>query len=64
MTGANIYPDDILIADNSIDPGHNKIVFASINGELTVKQLYMKNVTVKIVPANDDFQKIAIKKYR
>jgi len=39
MTGAGIYPDDLLIVDRSLTAGPNDIVIAVLHGELTVKRL-------------------------
>ena len=61
MIGANIYPNDILIADRSISPTHKKIVFACLNGEFIVKRLYIKGNTIKLISENEDFKDIIVK---
>ena len=38
MVKAGIQDGDLLIVDRSIEPVHRKIIIASLNGELTVKQ--------------------------
>lgn len=43
MTGAGIYPGDLLIVDRSIAPRHNHIVIAIIHGEMTLKRLIRQN---------------------
>ena len=39
MTGAGIFPGDLLIVDRSLTPAHNDIVIAVVHNELTVKRL-------------------------
>ncbi|MEO1432488.1 MAG: translesion error-prone DNA polymerase V autoproteolytic subunit [Cyanobacteria bacterium J06633_8] len=39
MADAGIYDNDLLIVDRSIEPQHNSIIIAVLNGELTVKKL-------------------------
>ncbi len=39
MTGAGIFPGDLLIVDRSREARHNSIVIAVINAEMTVKRL-------------------------
>ena len=47
MIKAGIQHGDILIVDRSIEPIHNKIVIASLNGELTVKRLDLKGKEIR-----------------
>ena len=42
MTGAGIYPDDLLIVDKSIEATDKKVIIAVVSGDLTVKRLRMK----------------------
>ena len=60
MINAGIHPDDILVVDRSLEPRHGKIVIAAVEGELTVKRLYKKNRTVRLMPENDEFEAINI----
>ncbi len=60
MTGAGIYPNDILIVDRSLEPVHGKIIIVAVDGELTVKRLYKKSGIVKLMPENDDFASIEL----
>ena len=60
MINAGIHPDDILVVDRSLEPRHGKIVIAAVEGELTVKRLYKKNRTVRLLPENDEFEAIDI----
>lgn len=52
MTGAGIYEGDTLLVDRSIDPKHNNIVIALLNGEFTVKRLYRRGGVVKLLAEN------------
>jgi len=61
MTGANIHDGNLLIVDRSIEPKHNDIVVAVVNGELTVKHLYKHRGVVKLLAANDAYPEIVIK---
>ncbi len=60
MIDVGMYPDDILIVDKSIEPIHGKIVIAAIDGELTVKRLYKKSGTVRLMPENENFTPIEL----
>lgn len=61
MTGAGIHSGDILIVDRSLEAVHKKIVVAVVNGEFTVKRLYWKNKTVRLIAENPDYKPIEIK---
>ena len=60
MLDASINPGDLLVIDRSITPKHNKIVIAAIEGELTVKRLYINEKEVWLVPENSDYASINI----
>ena len=60
MINAGIYPDDILIVDRSIEASENKIVIASINGELVVKRLEKKRGKLYLKPENSKFESIPV----
>jgi DNA polymerase V len=61
MKDAGILPDDILIVDRSERAAHNKIVIAALDGELTVKRLYKRADTLKLLPENPDYPEIIIR---
>ena len=42
MTGAGIFPGDLLVVDRSLEAQSGSIVIAVIGGELTVKRLHKK----------------------
>ena len=41
MTGAGIFPGDLLVVDRGLEPGHGDIVVVAIDGEFTVKELQL-----------------------
>jgi DNA polymerase V len=61
MIEANIHDGDLLIVDRSIEPKHNTIVVAVVNGGFTVKLLHKRRDTVKLVAANPAYPEIPIK---
>ena len=60
MTGAGIFPDDVLVVDRSVPPRDGCIVIAVLNREFTVKRLYRRGKTLKLLPENPDFRPIEI----
>jgi DNA polymerase V len=60
MINAGIHPDDILIVDRSLEPVHNRIVIAVVEGELTVKRLVIERGIYFLYPENPDFPIIEI----
>ena len=60
MINAGIHDKDILVVDKSEEDIHGKIVVAVVNGEFTVKRLYMKNGKCMLVPENPRFKSIVI----
>lgn len=60
MIGVGIHDGDILVVDRSISASHNRIVIASIGGELLVKRICRKQNRVYLVPANPDYPEIDI----
>ncbi len=61
MTGIGIYDGDTLIVDRSINPAHNQIVLAVIDGEFTVKRLFRRDQIVQLLAENPDFVPITLK---
>ena len=58
MTGAGIYPGDVLCVDRSIDFFDGAIVIASVDGEFTVKYLRKSRGQVYLQAANPNYQPI------
>ena len=61
MVNAGIDDGDELIVDRAITPGHNRIVVAAVDGELTVKRFYRRNGVVKLIAENPDYPDIEFK---
>jgi DNA polymerase V len=61
MVGAGIQSGNILVVDRSLEPTHNRIVIAALDGELTVKRLYRQEGVVKLLSENPDFPPIHIR---
>ncbi len=60
MLGAGIHDGDLLIVDRSLEAGHNRIVIAAVDGELTVKRLVRRKDKVLLMPENTNYQEIDI----
>lgn len=60
MTGAGIRSGDLLIVDRSLEPTHNKIVIAAIDGELTVKRLLSRHGTLQLLSENPAYPCIEV----
>lgn len=59
MIEAGIHHTDILIVDRSLSAKHGDIVIASVEGELTVKQLELQP-TCRLVPRNRNYKPIVL----
>ena len=60
MQGAGLYDGDILVVDRSLEPKHNDIVIAVLNGELTVKRRLRQGTLVQLRPANHRYPIITV----
>ena len=58
MTGANIFPGDILCVDRSVDFFDGAIIVASVDGNFTVKYLRKNGRTTFLGAANANFKPI------
>lgn len=61
MQGAGIVDGDKVVVDRSIEPQHNQIVIAVVDGEYTIKRLYRKNGGVELRSENPAFKPICFK---
>lgn len=61
MCEANIFPGDLLIVDRGGEPRHGDIVIAGINGQKTVKRLFINGDSVRLMPENKNYQPIIVK---
>lgn len=62
MIGSGIHSEDILVVDRSFEPADGNIVIAVIDGDLTVKRLKKSGRKIFLIPDNDLFEPIEIKK--
>ncbi len=62
MIGAGIEEGDILIVDRAVEPINKNIVIASINGEQTVKRLWIDGGNIKLMPENHNYEPIEVQK--
>ncbi|HPA62361.1 MAG TPA: translesion error-prone DNA polymerase V autoproteolytic subunit [Spirochaetota bacterium] len=60
MINAGIHDSDLLIVDRSINPSHNSIIIAVIDGEMTLKRLVRSNGRVILQAENPDYPSIII----
>jgi DNA polymerase V len=60
MLDAGIHAGDILIVDRSLEAVDGNVVVAALDGELTVKRLYKRDKTLRLLPANRHYQPIEI----
>jgi DNA polymerase V len=58
MQGAGIVDGDKVVVDRSIEPQHNQIVIAVVDGEYTIKRLYCKNGQIELLAENPAFKPI------
>lgn len=56
MTGAGIFPGDMVVVDRQTRPLSGQIVVALLEGEATVKRLVLGTGTVELHPENPDFE--------
>lgn len=62
MINAGINSGSILVVDKNNKPANNKIVVASVNNELLVKRLKITEDSVYLVPENDKYNPIEVRK--
>lgn len=60
MTGAGIFDGDTVIVDRSIEPRHGYIVLAVVDQEYTVKRLFRRGQTIRLLPENPDYAPIEL----
>ena len=60
MKDAGIAEDDILIIDKSIIPHSGMIAVCFLDGEFTLKRIYIENNSVTLQPANSEFRPITV----
>jgi len=60
MVDAGIKENDLLVVDKSMQPSHNKIVIANVEGEFTVKRLKIINNEWFLVAENKNYPSMKI----
>ncbi|MDF3033550.1 MAG: polymerase [Alphaproteobacteria bacterium] len=60
MVNAGINDNDLLVVDRSLEPKHQDIVIAALNGELTVKRLHLEGQKITLQPENPDYPMIEV----
>lgn len=60
MIDAGILDGDYLLVDSAATPEHNKIVVASIDGEVTVKTLKKDKTGIRLKPENSKYKPIIV----
>ncbi|HIM96348.1 MAG TPA: translesion error-prone DNA polymerase V autoproteolytic subunit [Gammaproteobacteria bacterium] len=60
MTGAGIFPNDILVVDRSLTARHGDIVIASLEREMTVKLLHLNPPPVQLLACNPAYPPLVI----
>jgi DNA polymerase V len=60
MTGAGIFPHDVLVVDRSLNAKHGDIIIACLESEMTVKELHLKPPPAYLLPRNPAYQPILI----
>ncbi|MCS6293364.1 MAG: translesion error-prone DNA polymerase V autoproteolytic subunit [Nitrospira sp.] len=64
MVEAGIHSRDILIVDRSLEAIDGNVIIAALDGELTVKRLYKRDQTLRLLPANKNYQPIEIQAHQ
>ena len=60
MTGAGIFPNDLLVVDRSVAPRSGNIVIAALDGEFAVKRLHRHKGRVELRAENPKFAPVVL----
>ncbi|MDE0881039.1 MAG: transcriptional repressor LexA [Myxococcota bacterium] len=60
MTGAGIFPGDLLLVRRSSVARHGAVVVALVDDEATVKRLHLTKTKIKLHPENPNFSDIVV----
>ncbi|XPV76458.1 MAG: LexA family protein [Desulfovibrio sp.] len=60
MKDVGIFSGDILVVDRSINAKNSDIIIASLNGELTVKRIVIKENTLFLAPENPAYPPLEV----
>ena len=61
MTGACIYPNDVVVVDKALTAANNRIVVARVGEELTIKRLQVIGRKTFLKPENPAYTSIEVK---
>lgn len=64
MTGAGIYPGDLVVVRRQATASSGEIVVALVEDEATVKRLHLRKGRIELHPANPDFEIITPSRYQ
>lgn len=56
-----LFDNDILVVNRALEAQHKQIVVAAVDGEFTVKRLWLENGNIELRPENPLYQPIRIK---
>ena len=62
MVNAGISHKDLLVVDTAIKPKHRDVIIAVLNGEFTVKRLYLADSEIQLLSANPEFPAVTVTK--
>lgn len=60
MIGAGIHSGDLLIVDRSLEPKDGNVVIAVLDGDLTVKRLFIREGKPALLPDNDQYSPVEV----
>ena len=60
MTGAGIFPGDLIVVDRSLRPADGSVVVALLDGEFTLKRLRLCDGTPELLPENDNYPPLKV----
>lgn len=60
MRDAGLASGDVLVVDRALDPVHNRIVIAALDGELTVKRIRKQGGRLFLAPEHPDYAVIEV----
>ncbi len=60
MRDAGLSSGDILVVDRALDPVHNRIVIAALDGELTVKRIRKQGGRLFLAPEHPEYAVIEV----
>lgn len=64
MTGAGIYPGDIVVVNRARNVAHENIILALVDGEFTIKRYLVRGGVVTLHAENPDYRDIVIEEGR